>query len=314
MGLVVAALASALCCLSYLQTSCNHMLMRHSPYSYRVLPTANAVATTQRRGGWAAASAPGALDGGDRGTVALSARAARPAQGVGAARAPADANHSWKRMLPATSGPHQAARFVWDPYGSSPQHWGRGVNSIARAADGDWLSRMPAAWTRVEYGSDEFDVPELPTDERVTLAVGQVPFKLAPKQLRWVIRRLTGVTAYRIVEHRSRQRERTGLFFVDVLQHDAGRVLAAHKRALCTGELLWEPSCGAAAAEIIAMELKANGTCRNGLLSVELRMHRTGDARAASNNHTVPRCDDATRSIGEHDRQLLMNEWNTPQL
>ena len=106
------------------------------------------------------------------------------------------------------------------------------------------------------------------------LYVEQVPYTLSTAALRWVLQRLTGVTALKIEQRRNRStRGRTGLFTAVVRAEDADAVVAAHHRALCCAEFLWVPACDAAEAEELCARLRTDdgGLVKNGLLSVARR-------------------------------------------
>ena len=106
-----------------------------------------------------------------------------------------------------------------------------------------------------------------PTD--VQVAVGNLPSAMTPDEVRWLIHRLCGVTAFKIKQCRNRTRNRTGLFFVTVRGVDKDAVLACSGRALCFGTFAWlvRPDQQAFAADVVAI-LKAAAFVKWGLLNV----------------------------------------------
>jgi hypothetical protein len=108
-----------------------------------------------------------------------------------------------------------------------------------------------------------------------TLLIGNVSYLIRPSELRWVLKRLTGVTALGI-EHRRNwsTRGRTGLFTATVRAEDVEIALVGHRRALSCPEFLWIPHCDATQAARICFRLRELGIVKNNLLSIECR-HRS---------------------------------------
>ncbi|CUG86449.1 Hypothetical protein, putative [Bodo saltans] len=103
-----------------------------------------------------------------------------------------------------------------------------------------------------------------------TLLIGHVSYMVRPNELRWVLKRLTGVSAMKIEHLRNQHtRGRTGMFSVGVRTEDVDAVLAADRRALCCPDFLWVPHCDAMRISIICTRLKDLGIAKNGLLSIQ---------------------------------------------
>ena len=180
------------------------------------------------------------------------------------------------------SGSAAAPLFRWNAYGAAVVLCGPGAVSADTAAERtrmDWHAKVQASGACEPYGCVRRalaadDAPASAHDACEVLHIGQVPYAMHPDTLRWVLQRLTGVTALKIEQRRNRStRGRTGLFTAVVRAEDADAVVAAHHRALCCAEFLWVPACDAAEAEELCARLRTDdgGLVKNGLLSVARR-------------------------------------------
>jgi hypothetical protein len=108
-----------------------------------------------------------------------------------------------------------------------------------------------------------------PDPANVQVVMGNLPSTMTPDEVRWLICRLCGVTAFRIRQHRGRAHNPTGLFFVTVRGVDEDAVLACSGRALCFGTFAWlVRSDQQVVAARVAAILKANAFVTWGLLNV----------------------------------------------
>ncbi len=121
-----------------------------------------------------------------------------------------------------------------------------------------------------------------------TIVVGQVPYRMKPERLRWVIHEVTGVMPRSVKAARVNLhgRRASGLFFINVRAGDVNRVLAKTRTALCCPDFLWVPRADMTAAAVVTVvqELKLGGFVANGLLTFDIPLsnHESSIVHAAN--------------------------------